>query len=97
VSPAAARCPRCAAELASAEEMIEVDGAAEHRVSNRAGVAFLLRCYAHAPGCVASGPATDEDTWFERHTWQRAFCRRCGGHAGWLFRSPATVFYALIT
>jgi hypothetical protein len=93
----AALCPRCSAELAPPAEAIEVDGAAEHRLSNRAGVSFTLRCYAHAPGCAASGPATDEDTWFESHTWQRAFCVRCGSHAGWLFRCPARVFYALIS
>jgi hypothetical protein len=96
VSGAAARCSRCGAELAAAEDRIEVDGSARHRVANRAGVEFAIACYAQAPGCVGSGPAGDEDTWFPGHTWQRSYCRSCGGHAGWLFRGKARVFTALI-
>ena len=92
----AARCVRCRALLAGGDESIEVDGGAEHRFTNRDGVAFRVGCHAHAPGCAASGPATDEDTWFAGHTWQRAFCRACGAHAGWLFRGKTRVFFALI-
>lgn len=91
-----ALCARCGAELAAAEERTEVDGGARHRVANRAGVAFTVACYAHAPGCAAGGPADHEDTWFPGHTWQRAYCRGCGAHAGWLFRGRARVFFALI-
>ena len=91
-----ARCAECGAELAPGDEAIEVDGRAGHRFANRAGAVFTVDCYAHAPGCVAGGPATDEDTWFPGHTWQRAYCRACGTHAGWLFRSKARVFTALI-
>jgi hypothetical protein len=87
-------CRQCGAELAA--EPIEIDGRAEHRVANRAGLAFTIMCHAGAPGCVASGPATDEDTWFAGHTWQRTYCRACGTHAGWLFRNKARVFTALI-
>lgn len=92
----AARCRVCGAILAGDDHAIEVDGASRHRFANRAGLVFAVGCYGHAPGCVASGPATDEDTWFAGHTWQRAFCRRCAGHAGWLFRGKARVFFALI-
>jgi Yippee zinc-binding/DNA-binding /Mis18, centromere assembly len=91
-----AGCVQCGAHLAGSEEAIEVDGRREHRLANAAGIAFLIRCYAHAPGCVASGPTTDEDTWFAGHTWQRAFCRRCAAHVGWLFRSKSRVFWALL-
>lgn len=90
----AARCGRCGAELAAGDETIDVGR--EHRYANRAGLTFDVRCYEHAPGCAAGGPSTDEDTWFEGHTWQRAFCRRCGVHAGWLFRSKTRVFFALL-
>ncbi|HKE19281.1 MAG TPA: cereblon family protein [Kofleriaceae bacterium] len=93
---AAARCHRCGAELAAGDEAIDVDGAGQHRLANRGGLVFDVRCFGHAPGCAAGGPATDEDTWFAGHTWQRAFCRRCGVHAGWLFRGVTRVFFALV-
>ncbi len=92
----AARCGRCGAQLAGGDEEIAVDGSRRHRFTNPAGVSFELGCYAHAPGCAASGPATDEDTWFSGHTWQRAFCRGCSAHAGWLFRGRSRVFFALL-
>ncbi len=93
---AAAHCGRCGAELADAGDAIEVSGGAKDRFANRAGVLFEVALYEQAPGCVASGPATDEDTWFEGMTWQRAYCKGCGAHAGWLFRSKSQVFFALI-
>ena len=91
-----AECGRCGALLAPPDQRLEVDGSAHHRFTNRAGVAFALTCYDHAPGCATGGPAGDEDTWFAGHTWQRSFCRACGLHTGWLFRSKARVFHALI-
>jgi hypothetical protein len=90
-----ARCGRCSAELAGGDELADVGGS-EHHLTNRAGLRFHVRRYRRAPGCTASGPATDEDTWFAGHTWQRAYCRSCGVHAGWLFRSKASVFWALL-
>lgn len=92
----AARCGRCGAELAAGDEAIDVDGLGLHRLANPAGVVFNVRCYGHAPGCASGGPATDQDTWFAGHTWQRSYCRRCGVHAGWLFRGRARVFFALV-
>jgi len=92
----AARCPTCSAQLADPDEEVAIDGAPRHRVTNRAGLTFAIACHERAPGCAASGPATDEDTWFPGHTWQRAYCRNCGAHAGWLFRGKARVFFALI-
>lgn len=91
----AAHCARCRAELAPADELVDIGGS-EHRFTNRAGTSFDVRCYTRAPGCTAGGPATDEDTWFDGHTWQRAFCRACGAHAGWLFRSKSRVFFGLL-
>lgn len=90
------RCPGCAAELAPADEATLVDGAARHQATNRAGLEFRIACYGAAPGCAAGGPATDEDTWFPGHTWQRVFCRACGVHAGWLFRGKTRVFVAIV-
>lgn len=89
-----AGCGRCGAELA--DHAIQEDGGHRHRFVNAAGIPFVVGCWSDAPGCVASGPATDEDTWFAGCTWQRAFCRRCGAHAGWLFRGKTRVFFALI-
>jgi hypothetical protein len=91
-----ARCGGCGAELAAGDEAIEVDGSHRHRRANSAGVIFEVACYRRAPGCAGSGPATDEDTWFAGHTWRRSYCRRCGAHAGWLFRSRSRVFSALM-
>ena len=90
-----ATCGQCDSVLAGGDEEIEVDGSRRHRFSNQAGITFTIGCYRHAPGCVGSGPASDEDTWFAGHTWQRAFCRSCGAHAGWLFRGRARVFFGL--
>ena len=91
-----AQCPRCASSLAGADERIAVAGQRVHRVSNPAGHRFVLSCFAAAPGCVAAGQSSDEASWFAGHTWQRAFCRRCSTHVGWLFRSKTGAFYGLL-
>lgn len=90
-----ASCARCRAPLTGDDEAVEVDGHHRHRFTNSAGLHFVVACYAHAPGTAAGGPATDEDSWFAGHTWQRVFCRQCGAHAGWLFRSKTRVFFCL--
>ena len=89
-------CPGCGAALTGVDQAVTIDGRAVGEYANAAGVGFRVRFYARAEGCAAAGPATDEATWFEGHTWQRAYCRACSRHAGWLFRHKARAFWALI-
>lgn len=95
-SAGGAVCFGCGATLAGPEAAIDVDGHRRRTFANPAGQRFEVKFFADAPGCAAGGPATDEATWFSGYTWQRAFCRTCATHAGWLFRGKARVFWALI-
>jgi hypothetical protein len=93
---AAPLCGHCGARLAAPEDTLRVAGRHAHEVRNRAGLQWTVHCFARAAGAVASGPATDEETWFSGHTWQRLFCRQCSRHVGWLFRAKSQTFAALI-
>jgi hypothetical protein len=95
-NPADVSCARCGAALAPARAAIEVAGAHVHAVDNPGGHCYRIGCYGAAPGCVAAGETSHEHTWFAGHTWQRAFCRDCSAHAGWLFRARTGTFFGLI-
>jgi hypothetical protein len=88
-------CQRCGAELTRADQRVDVDGRHEHQVVNPGGYGFTIACFDSAPGCVATGETSDEASWFSGYTWQRAYCRGCSRHVGWLFRSRSHVFYGL--
>lgn len=89
-------CPRCGRRIAEGSERITADGAHRHQVTNPDGYAYDLACFARAPGCIAVGEALREASWFPDYTWQRAFCRHCSTHVGWLFRHKTGAFYGLI-
>jgi hypothetical protein len=95
-NPADVSCARCGAALASARDGVEVTGAHTHAVDNPGGHCYRIGCYRAAPGCVAAGETSHEHTWFAGYTWQRAFCRGCSAHAGWLFRARTNTFFGLI-
>lgn len=88
-------CQRCGAELTRSDRRIQVAGAHQHRVANPGGFAFTIACFDTAAGCIAAHTASDEASWFSGYTWQRAFCRGCTWHVGWLFRQKNHVFYGL--
>lgn len=71
-------------------------GRHRHEVRNPDGYRYTVACYSAAPGCVAAGETSPEASWFPGYTWQRAFCRSCTRHVGWLFRHKTGLFYALI-
>ncbi len=72
-------------------------GAHQHRFLNPLGAAFRIGLFGQAPGCVATGPATLEYTWFAGYAWQVALCGGCHTHLGWRYaRAGAAPFYGLI-
>jgi len=85
-------CAGCRAPITDQAEAIEVAGAHHHRQTNPAGLTFDLACFARAPGCAETGPATAEHSWFPGYRWRIAVCRGCGGHLGWGFRGPDHFF-----
>ena len=66
-----------------------------HCRTNAGGFTFEFGCFSDAPGCMTTGDATTEHTWFPGHSWKLALCRNCGEHLGWSFRGD-TSFYGLI-
>jgi hypothetical protein len=89
-------CAACRHPVTSGAERIDVNGRHDHYVVNQHGYDFRLGCFAHAPGAVGAGPATDEWTWFPGFTWQLAHCRGCARHIGWLYRAPSQIFHGLV-
>ena len=89
-------CRRCGHRIAGATAAIAVTGAHRHDVVNPGGFRYRLGCFEAAAGCIAAGETSHEASFFPGYTWQRAFCRRCSRHVGWLFRHKTGVFYGLI-
>ncbi len=91
-------CARCHAVLTRDLYTIDINGAHRHAdLVNPGGHLFTIVCFGEAPGCVASGETSDERAWFSGYTWQRACCRGCTWHVGWLFRSRSQEFIGLDT
>ena len=55
-----------------------------------------MALFDRAAGCQAAGQTSDEASWFSGYTWQRAFCRKCSTHVGWLYRSKTGSFYGIL-
>ena len=89
-------CPHCSSPIAGREFRVAIAGKYTHKVKNPGGYRFAVACFESAPGCIATGETSHHASWFPGHTWQRAFCRSCSTHVGWLFRAKSGTFYALI-
>jgi hypothetical protein len=89
-------CRRCLQAVTTTDQRISVDGAHRHVFANPHGLVFEIGCFAQVSNCAASGPATDEFTWFAGHAWQVVLCARCLTHLGWVFDAVADRFYGLI-
>jgi hypothetical protein len=89
-------CVHCGNTITRQNQQIAVNGAHAHTCTNPHGLRFRIGCFRDAPGCIAIGAGTTEDTWFPGYAWRIADCARCGVHLGWLFTSSADGFYGLI-
>lgn len=90
------RCRRCDHAITPAAARVSRAGAHVHTRINPDGWVYQLGCFAEAPGCVTTGPATTEHTWFVGHAWRVALCAACGEHLGWRFEAAADAFWGLI-
>lgn len=89
------RCKVCGHVITSENERITVNQFHQHTCKNPSGYIFTFGCFQNAPGCLATGPASLENTWFAGYHWQIVVCAACGEHLGWLFRGQDK-FFALI-
>ncbi len=89
-------CRACGMVITSRDQRLAVAGAHSHAFFNPAGIAFEIGCFKSAPGCVVTGAATDEFTWFAGYLWCFASCRQCKGHLGWFYEMAEHVFWGLI-
>jgi hypothetical protein len=92
----AVRCAACAATITDAAAATERGGGHRHRLVNPAGIAFDVRCFAHARGAAGAGTPTTEHSWFPPAAWHLALCGGCGTHLGWWFTAPGDRFAGLI-
>jgi len=71
-------------------------GTHEHTFVNPHGLAFVIGCFAAAPGCAGRGSIENAFSWFPGWSWQVATCARCHAHVGWIYRSASEQFHGLI-
>ena len=89
-------CKVCRAPITDEDQRIEVEKSHVHHKVNPAGIEFVLGCFDTAPGTLAVGRPTLEDTWFAGLSWSFSICRACGAHLGWLFEGAGSRFHGLI-
>jgi hypothetical protein len=91
-------CASCHHWITSADWKIHMKEGHEHTVFNPAGAIYEIGCFRDAPGCWATGQASDDFTWFAGYKWHVALCEGCGKHLGWMFSGKSTppVFFGLI-
>ena len=88
-------CRSCKHLITDESDRITVNQSHTHTCKNPSGLIFTFGCFRDAPGCVISGTASYEFTWFAGYAWQIAICANCGIHLGWRFRN-SDQFFALI-
>lgn len=88
-------CKSCKHLITNESNRIIINQSHLHTCKNPSGLTFTFGCFSEAPGCIASGPASPEFTWFAGYTWQILICANCGIHLGWCFRN-SDQFFALI-
>ncbi|MBB5347342.1 hypothetical protein JWG42_11400 [Desulfoprunum benzoelyticum] len=89
-------CRVCAHRITGDTDRIAVNGSHTHTFFNPAGLLFELGCFRRAPGCLVSGEASDQFTWFAGYLWRPAFCAYCAAHLGWRFEKEGHAFFSLI-
>ncbi|XOF34584.1 MAG: cereblon family protein [Candidatus Electrothrix sp. YB6] len=98
----ALRCRTCDAPITDSAQAVSRQERHEHAFFNPTGIAFQIRCFREAPGCLVQGKPTAEFSWFTGYQWQYALCGSCLSHLGWLFSSRKNsaentdAFFALI-
>ena len=98
----AVRCRACDAVITDTDQAVSRQGRHEHAFFNPAGIAFEVRCFQDARGCLVQGISTAEFSWFVQHRWQYAVCGSCKSHLGWFFTASTggqereNSFFALI-
>ncbi len=92
----ALRCAVCDHKITERALRIEMAGGHEHTFVNPHGIAFVIGCFAAAPGCVYLGTTEQAFSWFPGWTWQVAACRQCRTHVGWIYRLAGQQFHGLI-
>ena len=90
-------CSQCSGAITTRDQAISVNGQHEHAYFNPAGIAFEIRCFRQAPGCLVQGEPTTEFSWFDGYSWQYATCSNCLAPLGWFFMSGKDSFFGLIT
>ncbi len=97
------RCRACHTAITGTEQEISKQGRHEHAFFNPAGIAFEIRCFQTAPGCLVQGKPSAEFSWFVGYQWQYAVCAHCLTHLGWFFTTDLErikgedTFFALVT
>ena len=89
-------CRHCSTAITTNRLAISINGQHEHAFFNPAGIAFEIRCFRQAPGCLVQGDPTTEFSWFDGYSWQYATCSNCLAHLGWFFSSEGNSFFGLI-
>ncbi len=89
-------CRVCCAAITTPGQGMAKDGLHEHVFFNPAGIAFEIRCYKRAPGCLIRGEPTAAFSWFDGYNWQYALCSTCLTHLGWWFTTRQDSFFGLI-
>jgi len=57
-------CSHCSAAITTSNQAVSINGQHEHAFFNPAGIAFEIRCFQQAPGCLVQGDATTLFSWF---------------------------------
>jgi hypothetical protein len=90
-------CRYCGHRIAPAAAAVEMNGSHHHTFFNPAGIVYQIRCFSSAAGCIVTGDASSEFTWFAGFSWRIALCSACLAHMGWFFSSGENGFYGLIS
>lgn len=89
-------CKRCGHKITTHNAAITVGNSHQHTFANPAGLLFEIGCFQSAPGCLNTGPFTDEFSWFKGYKWRISICESCHTHIGWMFGSATHIFFGLI-
>lgn len=80
-------CKTCRSKITRRDLGMRVDGKHQHVFFNPHGYVFELGCFASAKNVIASGPKSDEFTWFPGFDWQAVGCTGCSTQLGWRYTS----------